>query len=389
MISSWIELIYNVFIPTDCADYEEHEEYYDKLEEYSEQLCGIKTDDSPDDDTLIFPTPIKSNKRSPKASIIAWDDYLEENIPLKGAKVTARYYTKVKKQYTNAEGRCTFPKVFKSKNPIKWAIIWEHDKWDIRNRWGIQQYYNGPKQKSDWTLAITGNKSLMFATIHRGLYKAFYEYWGDLQRPYASHRLKVGYLDSYRGDSTTATTGTNLCSWNVFGLLNNISIYGRTYSGEFRETQDIIETLNHELGHQSMFVFVGGRTTYHTHNSFIRESYACCVGWAMTNDYYQNNLNRTGFQCNIDRQGWKNNGEKSEKYTPIFIDLMDGYCGDQNGYGYVDSISDYSLYEIQTLIIGDSYDLTSLKNTLTENMLHRTTEAAIEALINNYCGTKF
>lgn len=377
------EILYYVFIPDDHPEYKKYEKSFDKLEELSLKLCKKEKKTGSNGNVKGS----KGRKWAPSATIRAWDDVVQGLIPLEGVKVTARHYTKCRSGITNAQGKYTFAAEFKKGHRVKYGITWENTRWDIRNSWGIQQYYNGPQMEGAWTLNIYGQKSLMFATMHRALFKAFYKYWGEINRPYASNKLKVGYLDSYSNNSLA----WNICTWNVLGLLNNISVHGRDSANNFISTNELFGTLTHELGHQSMLRFVGGTWNHvvFSYNDFIRESYANSVEWSITNHHYRNDLGISNYSHMYDYHWWKNKGEDSSPYTPVFIDLMDDYNQNQNGEGYRDNVSGYTLSEIQNLLIVSSYGATSLRTTLKNNLLHGATTESIDELMNNYLKTGF
>ena len=377
------ELLYNVFIPDDYPEYEKYEEEFDRLEEISESLCGYEEED---DEKEIS---TKASKWNPSATIEVWDDAIEGNIPLQGAKVTVRRCTKYRSKITDANGYCFFEAKFKKE--VNYGITWERAYWDIRNGFGIQVYYNGPKQKGAWNLTISGQKSLMYSTMHRALLIAFYGTWGGIHKPTASHKLKVAYLDNY----SESSLAWNICTWNIFGSLNNISVHGRDNNNNYLKTYKLFGNLTHELGHQSMLRYVGGTWNFaaFSYTAFIRESYACAVEWSITNDYYRNTLGDSDYKHYYDYQWWTRekdeNGDFNE-YTPIFIDLMDNY--NQNIFNQnrcKDNVSGYTLQEIQDEILATSYGEYSLRQTLKSNLKHGATAAQIDELLDNYINLGF
>ena len=111
--------------------------------------------------------------------------------------------------------------------------------------------------------------------------------------------------------------------------------------------------------------------------------------WYITNHYYRNDLGVTNYSHRYDYQWWENKGEESSYYTPVFIDLIDEYNQIQEGNGYNENVSGYTLYEIQDLLIDHSYGAHSLRVTLKNNLLHGATTESIDELIDNYIGTGF
>lgn len=373
------EVIYQVFIPDDHPGYKEYEEEFDRLEEISELMCGYTDDKS----EKSFDT--KASKWNPSATIKAWDDVLNAYIPLQGVKVTVRRGVKYRSKITDANGYCFFEAKFSKK--VKYGITWERAYWDIRDgSW--QAYYNGPEQKSAWNLKISGQKSLMYATIHRAALNAYYGYFGEIQRPtLILGKMKIKYIHGNNG-----TTAGMYCSfWHFMGLIPDIWIWGFDSSNQCRKTDKIYGTVIHELAHQSHKRYMTA-IQFAQVSSFIKESWARCVQCSLTNYHYQNNLGVVNYVHMQNVQDWSPqiDGVAGYQYTPVFIDLMDdNNQGAMNQYFCKDNVSGYTLKEIQNRILGTSYGLHSLRQTLKSNLLHGTTVEEIDELINNYDGYGF
>lgn len=376
------ELLYNVFIPDDHPEYKEYEEAFDRLEEISESLCGYEEED---DEKEIS---TKASKWNPSATIEAWDSVVNGYIPLQGVKVTVRRCTKSRSKMTDANGYCFFEAKFKKK--VNYGITWERAYWDIRcGSW--QAYYNGPEKKGAWELKISGQKSLMYATIHRALLTAFYGTWGGLHKPTASHSLKVRYIDEH--DDDNGSYGYNICNWNWFGIKSNITIYGKWKNGSHRGTHFIFGTVTHELAHQSMLKLVGGRNNFFTYNIFIYESWARCVQWKITTDHYRSLTNNPNYDFIENAQNWTRSLRTSEgdpyPYTPVFIDLIDNRNQRTENHNYcVDNVSSYTLAELQSIMV-QSKNLSELRQTLKANLSDNTTAAQIDELLDNYIDLEF
>lgn len=370
------EDIYQVFIPDDYPEYKEYEEAFDRLEEISESLCGYEEED---DEKEIS---TKASKWNPSATIRVWDDAVDSDIPLQGAKVTVRRCTKYRSKITDANGYCFFEAKFKKK--VNYGITWERAYWDIRCGW-FQAYFNGPKQKGAWNLTISGQKSLMYATIHRAALNAYYGYFGNIERPYLLvGKMKIRYIHS-SGDAHAQH-----CSfWNVFGAIADIRVWG-IYNGKPRATNEIYGTMIHELAHQSHQRYMSTIQFWQV-SSFIKESWARCVQCILTSHHYQNDLGINYIHLdNIQYWSPQINGEDGNQYTPIFIDLIDERNqNEENPSWCKDNVSGYTLEEIQNRILGTSYGMHSLRQTLKANLLHGTTEAQIDELVDNYEGFGF
>ena len=375
------ELLYNVFIPDDHPEYKEYEEAFDRLEEISDLLCGYT--DEEDEKSL----DTKASKWYPSATIKAWDSVVNGYVPLQGVKVVVQRGVKYRSKITNANGYCSFDTKFKKK--VNYGIIWERSYWDIRDdSW--QAYYNGPKKKGAWELKISGQKSLMYATIHRALLTAFYGTWGGLYKPTASHCLKVRYLDEH----DTARYGYNICNWNWFGIKSNITIYGKWKNGSYRGTHLIFGTVTHELAHQSMLRLVDGRDNFDKYNIFIYESWARCVQWKISTDHYRSLINNPNYDFPINAQNWTRYSRTSDgeifPYTPVFIDLIDNtnQRTASNPNRCIDNVSGYTLSELQSIMV-QSKNLSELRQTLKANLRHGATAAQIDQLLDNYVGLGF
>ena len=375
------ELIYNVFIPDDYPEYEKYEEAFDRLEEISESLCGYEEENEEKEIST------KASKWNPSATIRVTDDTVARTIPLQGAKVTVRRLTKYRSKITDANGYCFFETKFKKK--VNYGIIWERSYWDIRcGSW--QAYFNGPEQKGTWTLTISGKKSLMYATMHRALLIAFYGTWGGLCKPTASHSLKVRYLD----ESRDPIQGYNICQWNIFGIRNNITIYGKNSDNSYKRTHRLFGTVTHELAHQSMLRLVDGRDNFFEYNIFIYESWARCVQWKITSDHYKILRNDPNYSHPVNAPDWTRNSQTSDgnpyPHTPVFVDLIDNYNQRTADYPNrcIDNVSGYILSELQSIMV-ESYDVEGLRETLKDNLLHGTTEEQIDELLDNYKDLEF
>lgn len=371
------ELIYNVFIPDDYPEYEKYEEEFDRLEEISESLCGYEEED--DEKSL----DTKASKWHPSATIEAWDSLVNGYIPLQGVKVTVRRFTKYRYGITNDNGYYYFNTKYRKK--VNYGITWESGWWDIRYGWA-QAYYNGPEQKSAWDLKISkGGKSIMYATIHRAAWNAYYGYFGDLQRPYLiTGKMKIRYIHSSGG------AHAQHCSfWNVFGAIADIRVWGIN-DGKPRATNEIYGTVIHELAHQSHQRYMLTIQFWQV-SSFIKESWARCVQCILTSHHYQNDLGINYIHLdNVQNWSPQREGERGYQYTPIFIDLIDERNQNEENLSWCkDNVSGYTLEGIQNNILGTSYGMHSLRQTLKANLSDNTSEEQIDELIDNYEGFGF
>lgn len=392
------QLLYSVLIPDEIRPTPTQQPFFDMIENRSLLLCGMLYDrnntETSESDADQDTSQLRSGGWYPSATIKAWDDIVHNYVYLQGVKVVAKCGTSTKNYaITDAQGHCTMNKV-KANKKITYIVRWERNYWKIRNSSKKDLIYTGPSVRNhSWTWEIgTDNKyNVNVATIHRAALKAFYGYFCGLQRPKAWGKLYIKYIDSYNEDEN----GHTRCTWNLFGLFSNITIYGKDMTfHSYHSTDKLMGVVFHEFGHQSMLKFKGGSAFYYTHNQFIRESWASCVAWAITNHYYQNDLNIPTYHYYLDRQDWTktymSNDSVYYPYTPIFIDLIDDINQNEYSSSYcTDNIKDYTVSEIQNLILGSSYELSSLKNTLHNHLLHGATSALVDELCNNYSNCSF
>jgi hypothetical protein len=376
------EVIYEVFIPT-VQDYTTRSTsegitgFYDDLIHESARLTGnLDSTYNP-----AFQTKGLLNSRwIPKGRIRAWDDVLDQYIPLNHVNVHARWFTHIETGLTDEEG---YFRLKGFRNKVNYSIKWENTLFTIRNGLLLQAWYNGPRMKGDWNLDIRDGRSVMYATIHRAAYKHFYGDNLGIFRPALlfGARTKI----SYRDDNGTG----NFLRWSTNSISPNIQIWGKS-DGKYRKTNDVFGTTAHELGHQSHQQYIGA-ARYRQTSRIIRESWAEAVEWAFTNDEYHklgNKFNhRKAASLNhhhSKHSSWPHVSDRD--YSPIFIDLVDNINQRLlRGADYPnDLISDYSLAFINNNILMNSTDISSLRTELTKNVIEGVDEFSITELFHFY-----
>ncbi len=114
----------------------------------------------------------------------------------------------------------------------------------------------------------------------------------------------------------------------------------------------IFGTVLHELGHASHHTEVG--YNYSSVTKYIKESFACFMGWYNVKIYYSNVLT-TDYNvhnaCLMGRQLWTG----TSNYTPIYVDLVDDY-NQQLEYGNTalvnDAINNIPVTDVLNFAIG-------------------------------------
>ena len=262
-------------------------------------------------------------------------ELLEGIIPLEGAKVRARSWFIIRKDYTNEDGHFQTGKTL---TDVTYSIKWENRYYDIRDGALPQAYFRGPKNRDPWNLDIVSGKSLRFATIHRAAYRYNYKNIGGLKRPNIWTRLKIVYKD---GEGTGVNWGTH---WQRFvlapagiQLFPNIKLWGKrdhpTLGIIYRNTNDLYSTTIHELAHTSHIDLLKfGTIQYIATSGIMRESWPNAVEWHITkieynelgfSNYDDPNLNTLG--DHMQHKKYPQTDPKNNKYTPLFIDLVDDY----------------------------------------------------------------
>lgn len=148
-----------------------------------------------------------------------------------------------------------------------------------------------------------------------------------------SSELIIRAFDSYSsGDSYGVTTVSS--NADPYVRINNYS----------SNCAYIIGTTFHELGHVTMFKDKGGYTDYISTIRFIRESFACYIGWHLSSCFYsylgETVTDSLSFINPQKHQTWTSSQGSYGKYSPLFVDLCDAYNQSSNSSNYLnDDIS--------------------------------------------------
>ena len=296
-----------------------------------------------------------NEKWTPNGRLMVWDDLLCRAVPLEGVKVVARNGFKIAVGYTDENGYFSVNKTF-NRN-VKYSIIWEDSKWDIRRgTLGQAKFHNGNKTYNSWNVTFDNNhEAENYAHIHRALRYHFYSGYPGLDQVSSDRKVKVAYLNQ--------VNNTKLGQFNIElpigGPICDITVFGKT-SGEISDIYGqlvhsyyIIGTVLHELGHASMYTQIGKRA-YNNTELILRESWAAFVCWLQTTDFYElygcgNLIQGTRNGSAVDspnffniQSWWKDSGVAG---TPMIIDIFDNNNQRQNAINNDDSYQrDYLQY---------------------------------------------
>lgn len=314
----------------------------------------------------------------PSGKIQIWDDALATNLPLKQVKIKVSKWYQWITVYTNNSGDfTTFPFLFFC-GKVKYSIIYENPIWDIRDGKLGQADTQGPTQKTSWNHVIKDNKkSLGFGTVHRSLFRYFFDDVAGLRRPFVgAQKLKVSYRHENGNDpgdigffSPTGFEGIFYSHVHIFGFL----------FGEIRPTQGIFSTTTHELAHVA-HAFQMGNIQFWQVSNLIVESWARACQWKITElEYGYSPLPVPG-----PLQNWPTGVVNN--YSPLFIDLEDSFNQNPSNISGkpLDVLSGYNLSLIQTNVLGHSYGLSSLRNRLKSQKPSGVTDAQIDANLQFY-----
>ena len=379
------DTIHYIFIPDEHPEYFGKENLFDLLEDISFKLCGMTTANSP-----------KSSKWTPSASITAYDD-LKNVVPMQGVRIKAHNTGKTAWAITDANGNCTFDTQFK--DAVTYTIDWSRNHWRIvQGTSNSNTYLNGPTQKTKWIKNIGSSNGihLLRATIHRAALISNYGSNWTIRKPYdtfAGDYYKLKIRANYSG-TTDGKVGMAKCNNSNYDFNNaDIIIWGLDQGNNRTETQILFGGTIHELAHVSHCLYMRGfwgEDRFSIINAFIKESWAFCVEWQITNDQYSGLLGTNGFKGG--HQNWISpTAFNYQHYTPVFVDLIDNYNQHTLSSEYCnDLFSGATLLSIQNNYIKDAINLqtlvTILKNTVSTYGLP---ESYVDDLVHNYTNPSY
>lgn len=274
-----------------------------------------------------------ASKWRPAGTIRAYDDVVGDYVPLEGVRVRARRWFTTHKGTTDANGHFSCNGRFRRR--ANYSIVWDTRRYNIRDRYFVQAYYNGPKIRGDWNLDISGGKSVRYATIHRAAWRFYYGDVGGLSRPGNSRKENIAYIHG-KGNNRW---GDYNRQWGM-GILQDIRIYGKDYRDKTWLTlHEIFATTCHELGHAAHYT--RAKSNYKKSETRHLESWARFVEYYLTKLEYEalgayNGIGRYDYEDNVrlpddnhNRQQWRRSQKEGNyglsTYTPLYIDLFDDF----------------------------------------------------------------
>jgi hypothetical protein len=282
----------------------------------------------------------KASKWTPKGKIRVWDDSLGW-IPVIGANVHARWFTRVESKLTDNSGYFSMPEF---RFEVNYAIKWDRRDFDIReDNWG-QAWYNGPKQRGDWNLDIgKGGMNWVYAHIHRGAYTYYYANDYGIKSPPLDGKL---FKQKIHIGAMNKSGRAHYYDFNKFWLSPQIKVYAKASNGSWRTGIYLFGTTVHELAHASHWEIGYSYGNYIVDAIFsepyLPESWAQGVEAVITSNIYKTNWE----QCQDYRisEILGNGG-----YTPIVWDMLDDF-NQRKQYGNsfpVDNVNGYTLKQLE------------------------------------------
>ncbi|MDR2963914.1 MAG: hypothetical protein LBU90_09840 [Bacteroidales bacterium] len=267
------EILYEVFIP----EYEDQsllksseQEFYDKLEEESFRLTGNLPE--PKEGTQL--KGLLPDKWTPKGRIMVYDDTFG-TIPLQGANVHGRWSTHTESTLTDANGYFTLPQF---RYEVNYCIKYQRDDFDIRSGTVGQAWYDGPKQKGDWNLTISGGVHKFYATILRAANHYFYGNVSGLKRPsIQGSNMKIAAMD----EDNDEINGRYSAPLRILGIFNEVKIFNPN-----RNSQGTYGTTIHELAHAAHWDM--DHSKFNDIETKVVESWARGMQWYLTRMIYPN-----------------------------------------------------------------------------------------------------
>jgi hypothetical protein len=370
------EKLYEVFIPPieedDSTQKGSLDEFYARLEYESMKLTGNLSGSEAQSGTKdLWP-----DKWRPKGTLKVNDDYLGE-IPLVGAKVHVRFLTHIETDITDDKG---YFETTKFRYKVHYSIKWERADFDIRSgNWGQAWYHRDDRHDDVWNFTISkGGMSWVYAHIHRGAHKYYYDNTYGIKSPpkdgkLLKQRIHIGAMDK--------SGRAHYYDFNKFWLSPQIKVYAKTTSGNWNSSEYIFGTTVHELAHASHWEIGYSYGQYVLDaifsEPFLPESWALGVESVITSDVYGNTWEQNQRVTLNDILG--NGG-----YTPIVWDMIDNF-NQREWYGNsypVDRVSGYTLPQLENALKNNT-SWEAWRNAI-RDMYDNPTESYLNELFANY-----
>lgn len=238
---------------------------------------------------------------------------------------------------------------------------------------------------NQWNLDIqeTGTPlSYAYAHVHRAAYTYYSNYNSyGIQPPPPPEYMQI----VYNADKLHINVNDNNNRSHYFDFNSSwdAAQVKCSYNLSTDDSRKIFGTAIHELAHVSHWSLGFSTANYLNFNSSkLAESWAQCVGWYVTKDIYSSITNYAQPWNDFDatQLASLNQGTfiSNDRYTPLFIDLIDDYNQSIQGFGRpYDSAVGYSLGQLEEFLSHEPNNWTSYRNYLRDNSSNTTENDAL------------
>jgi hypothetical protein len=329
----------------------------------------------------------------PGGKIQVWDTRLQQYIGLEGVDMRARRWFTTHHARTDFWGNYQMENTFK--NPCNYSLWFTQDDFTVKPHLvDLTAWIDGPKQKANWNLDIANGYDRFVSHIFRGAYRYHYGFIDGLKRPYGFATPRIWYIGV---DDGSGASGNNYAIVPVIRIrrYKDLNIeYG---------SDEIFSTTCHETTHTShLRQLFGGALDFAFVSGKIRESWAIGVEWWLTKLEYKNtrgvpNYGDWNYSTFVQYpnlyayQFWnKNISPDADKYTNLFIDLVDDYNEFNQNFisqpnGTVDDeVKGYKMSVMEEFMTIDVNNLDDLKSWLKLSKPNGVTDQQIDLLLSHY-----
>jgi hypothetical protein len=333
-------------------------------------------------DTLKYTGGSTKVSYRPSGRIRVWDTRLNNYVPLIGVQIRGRRWFNFQSTYTDNNGNYSLGYFGGNTNL---SIFYETSTFDVRSGLIGQAWFDGPHTNDPWSYDIRDGVQRFYAHVFRGARRY---HWGDnggLRRPYSYSKLKYSAYDK-NGSAQ---------GFNHLGALpySEIGIWRFGSDGVEWASDEIFSTTVHETAHSSQGYIMGNIQVAQV-AAQLRESWAVGVEWMITQREYRERGIANYSGPNYERfsnisypipdayQYWSTNFP-DQKYTPLYIDLIDDYNQGLNGRPIIDNVRGYTLPQIEGFL-KHIYGFSSLSSQLKSHKPAGVTDAQIDELLAQY-----
>ncbi len=299
---------------------------------------------------------------------------------VKGVKVRARYFVKLKSTYSGAGGFYRINTGFRNKP--RYSLEWETSNYKITNALGQSINHKGPKRKSAWNPAFGYGRtsySWVAGTMLRAIdfYKSQATLAG-LKQPTGRTTIKIRPIfDNRKSNIINGSFRHNIPLTQIF-LFNDIRFF---VNGD--DTPNIWRAMMHELGHMNhILVSTSNFQQSYVADPMVVESWATAIEYYFMPLHYAQRVNHI---ADARREDIIGTATASWQYTPLFIDLMDNTNQRQieGSTDYADDdVSGYTLSQIQNAL-RNRISLGGVEESL-RNSYHNFTEHHMNRMLHFY-----